>query len=255
MKIKIYFTAIAFFLAVNLPAQQFISKAVIEYEVKANIKKTMGSGTFEEMIKENLPQFKTGYYTFTFADNKSIYKFDHWDPGPKYPEWLRRSDEENVWYYDFNSGKFNMQKNVWGSNFNVEDSIKPLQWKLVPNENRVIAGFNCRKAVAKMFDSVYVFAFYTDEILIPGGPCSINGLPGMILGVTIPRLYTSWIATKVMLNGVNESAIKPVAVKKNYSMLTLKNTVEDRTKDWYSDGNDADEVKQQKHRFIWGVML
>ena len=77
----------------------------------------------------------------------------------------------------------------------------------------------------------------------------------MILGVTIPRLYTSWIATKVMLNGVNESAIKPVAVKKNYSMLTLKNTVEDRTKDWYSDGNDADEVKQQKHRFIWGVML
>ena len=36
---------------------------------------------FEEMLKENLPQFKTGYYTFTFADNKSVYKFDRWGRG------------------------------------------------------------------------------------------------------------------------------------------------------------------------------
>jgi GLPGLI family protein len=35
-------------------------------------------------------------------------------------------------------------------------------------------------------EDVYVFAFYTDDITtISGGPCSINGLPGMILGLTI----------------------------------------------------------------------
>ncbi len=202
---------------------------------------------FEEMLKENLPQFKTAYYTFTFADNKSVYKFDRWSAGAKMPEWLRKSDEENVWYFDHNSGILNMQKNVWGSNFNVEDSIPALQWRLIPNENRVIAGFNCRKASAKMFDSVYVFAFYTDEITISGGPCSINGLPGMILGVTIPRLFTSWIATKVILNGVNESTIKPVSVKKNYSMKSLKSTLDERTKDWYDEGGDPEEQKQQKN--------
>ena len=43
----------------------------------------MGNGVFEEMLKENLPQFKTAYYNLTFADNKSIYKFDHWDAGAK----------------------------------------------------------------------------------------------------------------------------------------------------------------------------
>ncbi|MDQ6757432.1 MAG: GLPGLI family protein [Bacteroidota bacterium] len=251
---KIFIIAIISIALKNVQAQQFISRAVIEYEVKSNIKKTMGSGTFEEMIKENLPTFKTGYYTFTFADNKSIYKFNHWDPAVKIPDFLRKSDEENVWYYDYTSGKFNMQKNVYGSNFNVEDSIASLQWKLT-NENRIIAGFNCRKAVAKIFDSVYVFAFYTDEILIPGGPCSINGLPGMILGVTIPRLYTSWIATKVMVNGVDENVIKPIAVKKNYSMTNLRTTVNERTKDWYNGGQNADEVRQQKHRFIWNVLL
>ena len=257
MKIKILFlVTIGIFLISGLYAQQFISKAMIEYEMKANIKKTMGNGVFEEMLKENLPQFKTAYYTFTFADNKSVYKFDRWDAGAKMPEWLRKSDEENVWYFDHNTGRLNMQKNVWGSDFNIEDSIPALQWKLIPNENRIIAGFNCRKAVAKMFDSVYVFAFYTDEITITGGPCSINGLPGMIMGVTIPRLFTSWIATKVTLNGVDESMIKPVSVKKNYSMKTLKSTLVERTKDWYSDDEtENEENKQQKARFIWGTML
>jgi GLPGLI family protein len=253
MKIKIIFTVLGFLAVMSLPAQQFISKAVIEYEVKANIKKTLGSNMWDEMMKENLPTFKTGYYTYTFANNKSIYKFSHWEPNLKIPKFLKDSDEENVWYTDFNTGIINMQKNVYGSNFNVEDTMPPLQWRLT-NESRMIAGFNCRKAVAIMFDSVYVFAFYTDEIMIPGGPCSINGLPGMILGMTIPRLYTSWIATKVMLNGVNESAIKPVQAKKYNTLENLKATLNERTKDWYRWG-DAAEMKQQKARFEWTTLL
>ncbi len=245
---------IALFFIASSQAQQFISKAVIEYEVVSNIQKTMGNNTWADMLKENMPKFKTGYYNFTFADNKSVYKFDHW-PEQKIPEFMRKSDEENVWYYDYSSGKYNIQKNVWGSNFNISDSIPKLEWRLT-NESRLIAGFNCRKAVAKMFDSVYVFAFYTDEILISGGPCSINGLPGMILGVTIPRLFTSWIATKVMVNTVDEKVIKPVYAKKNYSMQEIRNTLIERTKGWYSD-DEAENVdeQQQKARFIWGTML
>ncbi|MBA2250810.1 MAG: GLPGLI family protein [Chitinophagaceae bacterium] len=255
MKTRIYFLAFALFSFCFTKAQQFINKAVIVYEVKSNIKKTMGNNMWDDMLKENMPQFKTGYYNFTFANNKSIYKFDHWDEKSKMPEFMRKSDEENVWYTDYNTGTFAMQKNVWGSNFNVEDSIPALQWKLT-NENRVIAGFNCRKAVAKMFDSVYVYAFYTDEITISGGPCTINGLPGMILGVTIPRLYTSWIATKIMLSSVPENSIKAVDAKKNYSMIWLKKTLVDRTKDWYSEDEDnKDDNRQQKNRFIWTTML
>ena len=253
MKIKVYFLLAALLSVAGLHAQQFISKGVIEYEVKSNIQKTMGNNTFADMIKEKLPTFKTGYYTFTFADNKSVYKFDHWDEKVKLPDFLKKSDEENVYYYDYNAGKLNIQKNVWGSNFNIEDSIPPLQWKL-SNENRIIAGFNCRKAVTKIFDSMYVLAYYTDEVIIPGGPCSINGLPGMILGVTIPRLFTSWIATKVMVNDVPESKIKPVAVKKNYDLNTLKATVYNRVKDWTTDEKN-DEEKQQKNRFVWNILL
>ena len=258
MKIKagILIVAITIFSQQRIHAQQFIAKAVIEYEVTANIKKTMGNGTFADMLKDQLPQFKTGYYDFTFANNKSIYKFDHWnDESKKIPQWWRKSDEDNIWFCNYETGKMNMKKNIDGAEINIEDSIPTLKWRIT-NENRVLAGFNCRKAVAVMFDSVYVFAFYTDEIMISGGPCSINGLPGMILGVTIPRLYTSWIATKVMLNGVDEKEIKPVSVKKSYDLKFLETTITERTKDWYSDDEtENNEIKQQKARFMWGTLL
>ena len=168
---------------------------------------------------------------------------------------MRKSDEDNIWYADYNTGKLNIQKNMYGSDLVVEDSIRDLQWRLT-NENRIIAGFNCRKAVAIIFDSVYVFAFYTDEITIPGGPCSISGLPGTIMGVTIPRLYTSWIATKVMVNDVDVSSIKPIASKKPFNMKSLEAFLVERTKDEYSD--DAEEnkdYKQQIARFKWTTML
>jgi GLPGLI family protein len=234
-------------------AQQFIDKAVIEYEVKTNAKKRMGNGSWAEMFKDQMSQFKTGYYTYTFADNKSIYKFDHWDEKSKVPEFLKKSDEENIWYFDFTAGKFNMQKDVIGSKFYVSDSIPVIQWRLT-NENREIAGFNCRKAVGKIMDSVYVFAFYTDEITIPGGPCSINGLPGMILGLTIPRMFVSYIATKVMLNGVNTALIKPVEAKKNYTYATLKLTIKERIKEWVNEDDDEDG-KMWMNQFVWSIYL
>ena len=252
MKSKIFILLIIAFAQLRTNAQQFITKAKIEYEVKANIQKTMGNGTFDNMLKDQMPTFKTGYYDFIFADNKSVYKFDYWsEESKKVPQWWRKSDEDNVWYYNYNTDKYNNQKSLFGTNINLEDTIPKLKWRIT-NDTRVIAGFNCRKAVSIIFDSVYVFAFYTDEIMISGGPCSINGLPGMILGVTIPRLYTSWIATKVMLNNVDETAIKPVASKKTYTMKFLETTINDRLSDWTPD--DEDE-KQQRARYVWSMML
>lgn len=252
MKAGIYLVVAMLFCTLQLTAQQFLNKAVIEYEVKTNVKKTMGNNSWDEMLKEAMPQFKTGYYTYTFADNKSIYKFDHWEAKGKVPEFMRRNDEENVWYFDHDNNKFYMKKNVFGSDFITEDSIPVIKWKMV-NENRMIAGFNCRKAVGQISDSVYVFAFYTDEILIPGGPCSINGLPGMILGVTIPRMFTSWIATKIMVNNVVVSDIKPVTAKKYFTLATLKSTIKERTKDWVR--SDDPDSKKWMEQLFWNILL
>lgn len=252
MKTKIFIIVLSLFIMVNTNAQQFVNKAVIEYEVKTNIKKTMGNGVWDEMMKDALPTFKTGYYKYSFADNKSVFKFDRWEEGLKIPDWYKKSDEENIWYIDFNSNRFNMQKNIFGSNFNIDDTIPLMEWRL-SNESRVIAGYNCRKASARIMDSVYVFAFYTDEITISGGPCSINGLPGMVLGLTIPRMYTSWIATKIDIEKVDEKSIVPVAAKKYYTAANFKSSIKERTKEWFSD--DDPDSKKWIEQFYWRISL
>ncbi|HEY5370008.1 MAG TPA: GLPGLI family protein [Hanamia sp.] len=258
MKIKLSIIALLLFLFDVSHAQIFIDQAKIEYEVKSDVKKTIGSGSWDEQLKDKISRFKTGVFTLTFSNDKSIYQFDRWSE-PKLPDFILKQngdDEQDKYYYDYNSGKFNMQKNVYGTDINIADSITKLKWKLV-NENREIAGFNCRKAVAILFDSVYVFAFYTEEITLPGGPASFQGLPGVIMGVTIPRLYTSWIATKVMVNGVDASAIKPIDAKKTITMTDFKSLIKDRTSDWYSpdDPDENKEAQQQKARFIWETLL
>lgn len=237
----------------NVKAQLFIDKAVIEFEVKTNVKKTMGTGQWADMLKENMPQFKTAYYQYSFSGNKSIYKFNRWDDGPKVPEFMRRDDEQQIYFFDYNTNKTFQQKAIVGSNFFLEDSISKIDWRLT-NESRVIAGFNCRKAIGKIMDSVYVFAFYTDEILIPGGPCTINGLPGMILGVTIPRMYVSFIATKLTISNVIEDEIKPVTAKKFSSKAALKTLITERSKEWSSSDDDEDS-KAWRNQFIWKALL
>lgn len=255
MKIKMLMIAVFLFLFVVSHAQIFIDQAKIEYEVKSDVKKTMGNDSWDEQLKDKIPRFKIGVFTLTFSNDKSIYQFDHWGE-PKLPGNMLNGDDGDKYFYNYNSGNFNMQKNVYQSAVNIADTIPKLKWKLV-NENREIAGFNCRKAVAILFDSVYVFAFYTEEITLPGGPASFQGLPGLIMGVTIPRLYTSWIATKVMVNGVNVSSIKPIAAKKAITMNDFKSVVKERTSDWYSsdDPDEAKEQAQQKARFIWETLL
>lgn len=253
MKTILFFITVLFF-TLTSNAQQFVDKAVIEYEVNTNLKKTMSNDSWDEMMKENLSDLKISYFNYTFDANKSIFKFDRWSPKTRIPKYQKEADEENIWFFDFTTGKMNMQKQIVGTNFVIADSIRKIEWKIT-NENREIAGYNCRKAVGKIMDDVYVFAFYTDDITISGGPCSISGLPGMILGLTIPRLYTSYIATKVDVTFNNASEIKPIAAKKTYDLKELKTLIEEKTKDWFSYGEDKEENTRQKNMFLWNAFL
>jgi len=115
----------------------------------------------------------------------------------------------------------------------------------MPNETREIAGFICRKAQAVIFDSVYIFAFYTDEITVSGGPMGIHGLPGMIMGITIPRMFTSWIATKLQINGVNTNIIAAPTKGKKKQATELEASVRKATKDWGTWGQQS----------VWNIFL
>ena len=230
--------------AISAKSQQFINSGMIEYEVRVNNHRMFGDGLFAQMFKDKMPNFSTTYYHLTFNDNKTIYKFDRLNEKDKLP-WGTNNAEDNVWYNDFNNYTRVNQKSVFGETYILSDSSLKLEWKLVPNETRDIAGFNCRKAQAVIFDSVYVFAFYTDEITVSGGPMGIHGLPGMIMGITIPRMFTSWIATKLQVNGVNTNIIAAPTKGKKKAAVELKQSVEKATKDWGTWGRQS----------VWNIFI
>ena len=243
-KMKRLLFAIFIFPAIATHAQQFISSGMLEYEVRVNNHRMFGDGIFAEMFKDKMPQFSTTYYHLTFNDNKAIYKFDRLNEKDKLP-WGSNNAEDNLWYSDYINHTYVDQKFVFDNTYLLSDSLMKINWKLVPNETREIAGFNCRKAQGIIFDSVYVFAFYTDEITVSGGPMGIQGLPGMILGITIPRMFTSWIATKLQVVGVNTSIISPPTKGKKKGGNELKLSVEKATKDWGRWGQQS----------VWNIFL
>ena len=227
---KKIFVVIALLAGNLLPAQQFITSGLIEYEVRRNNHKMFGDGIWAEMAKDRFPQFSTSYYHLSFSGNKAVYKYDHKDERTKMP-WGNEG-EDNVWFSDYGSGIYTHQKFVFDNTYLLSDSLMHIDWKVAPNETREIAGFNCRKAVGIIFDSVYVFAFYTDEIITSGGPMGISGLPGMILGITIPRMFTSWVATRVQLTGYDPRQIVAPAKGKKKVASELRETVQKDTSDW-----------------------
>lgn len=241
---KKIFASLITLTAIAVNSQQFISSGMIEYEVRVNNHRMFGDGFFAEMFKDKMPNFSTTYYRLTFNDNKTIYKFDRLNEKDKMP-WGTNNAEENVWYNDFNTGTRISQKFVFDQTYLLADSLMKMDWKLVPNETREIAGFNCRKAQAIIFDSVYVFAFYTDEITVSGGPMGIHGLPGMIMGITIPRMFTSWIATKLQVTGVNTGIIAAPTKGKKKPAAELKVSVEKATKDWGTWGRQS----------VWNIFI
>ena len=156
---KIVFIIALMACMIGVSAQQYISSGLVEFEVRTNNHKTFGDGIWAEMWKDKIPQFSTSWYHFTFNENKAVYKFNRLDERTKLP-WGNNNAEDNFWFNDYSSGTFTDQKFVFDNTYLLQDSLMQIDWKLVPNETREIAGFNCRKAVGKIFDSVYVFAFF-----------------------------------------------------------------------------------------------
>jgi GLPGLI family protein len=214
---------------------QFIVKGKIEFERKVNLHKQMDNdqdGAWREMMKKAMPPVKTSYFDLLFDNHKTLYR-----PGREIattqsiPEWINGPATDNTVYTDLEKEMFASQKTVFESTFNISDSTKKFKWKITA-DTRTIAGFECRKATTIIMDSVFVFAFYSDQITTPGGPESFNGLPGMILGVAIPRMNTTWFATKLQLEEIKPSDLTPPKKGKKTTLTSLTEILQDTMKNW-----------------------
>jgi len=223
--------------------QQFIVEGKIEFERKTNQHAFLDENNmWDEMAKKDLPKFVTYYQDLYFKGNRTLYRVG------REPDQVQRKswsvlDPDEVIASNLDSGSAISQKSFFMDTYLVSDYIRKIDWKISP-EIRKIAGFDCRKATGKVLDSIVVIAFYTDEIVTSGGPESFTGLPGMILGIAIPRMHTTWYATKLSLVEVTDKDL--VAPKKGKKMTGAVYSAEVKNilKRW------GDEAVKRTYQFL-----
>lgn len=227
---------------------QFTAQGKINYERRTNIKlkyQTEEQGEFMKSIIDKLAPFTISEFSLAFNENQTRYQFEkEQDVTGLTFNWGKVAKENKV-VTDFKAGKVTAQKEVYESTYLVEDSVRRFQWK-IEDEVRNIAGYNCRKAVTRIGDSVVVVAFYTEQIMVSGGPEGFNGLPGMILGLAIPRLFTTWFATQVTLTVPDISPLVAERKTKKVNNIQLMEALKKGTADW-SGGYGT--------RISWWLML
>ncbi len=240
MRTTLILICIACFAATGQSQDRFFGRIKVEFEKTTSVRQLYkdlesDDDRWYEQIKDRLPVTSLNYYDFIGDSTASLFR-----PGKEVPadprSWYRPVADKNVVYTDFKSGTTVSQKPVYEETFLVLDSLRKIKWKIT-GDIRTIAGYDCRKAIGIMDDTIAIFAFYTDELMIPGGPEGVNGLPGMILGMGIPRLHATWFATKVEVFDVN---MKPVAAPTKGKKVTreeMTRSLEKVLRQWGSYGS------------------
>lgn len=243
MQKKLFIFITGFILAnTSFSQTHFISGGKIEFERRINIWATL-KGEFAEQLKKSTPQYKTDYFNYEFQKNQSIYKPGR-ESDSKVAFFGAAPANDNIVFSNFANGQSVSQKNVYEKTYLIEDSLRSATWKIT-DDFREIAGFNCRRATTIIMDSVFVVAFYTDEIMISGGPESLNGLPGMILGLVINKLHTTWYATKISITDFDPKSITPPGKGMKVDNKKLFETIFSTFSKWGVDAAIA----------MWSVMI
>lgn len=200
--------------ALRAQSVQFVSSGQITFERKVNtyaamsifLKETERMSDndvaiyMQQQYRSNNLQFWTDSFYLYFDSTRTLYKPANDEMGFSKSFQIPVAYKNRV-YSDLRAGIADTEKQAFEKSSFIRDSLKSVRWKLT-DETREIAGYQCYRANALLFDSIYIVAFYTDQILCKGGPESFNGLPGMILGIAIPHKHITLFATSVNTDAV-----------------------------------------------------
>lgn len=231
--------------------EKFVPYGKITFEKKINLQRSLENSRLPQEAREKVKKYQNSNWDLIFDQHRSLYK-----PGARADEEESRgfflfslSKPSNEIYSDYSQNRRVLKRSVMDDNYLLTDTIPVLNWKIM-HELRTIAGYECRKAIGIIHDTVYVVAFYTDEILLRGGPEGFSGLPGMILGLAIPRYHTTWFATKVEAFTNHQAELIPATKGKRIEtqkdlekLLELFTRYEDDKKE------KSEEVKKRLYGF------
>lgn len=195
MKQCIFFLICLLFPAIgSAQNMQLFYSGEIEYEYQINqyarIGKLLDNPASREKYRNQIlalqnNRFQNRTYSFKFDKSGSIFELMTQAEGNTNIDFAIGIPTLDV-FTDFASDSIYIKKNVIGQIYEIHEEAVPIVWKFT-DERMDILGFECRRANGILFDSVYVVAFYCPDIPLNGGPSIFGGLPGLILGVSIPQ--------------------------------------------------------------------
>lgn len=173
---------------------------------------------------------RTKEYKYTlmsdFKSEKAVFYLDTVINRPikgKESYWI---EPENVVSFSFKKdNNYYKKESVFNNNFYVFNTRDFSYDWTITNENRVIAGFNCTKAISNVKNNK-VIAWFANDIPINYSPLNLNGLPGLILEVE---------------NFFNTITIESISYSEDTNLLDTK-LGEVATK--YHNEKGGDEIKE-----------
>ncbi|MCA1965159.1 MAG: GLPGLI family protein [Flavobacterium sp.] len=135
---------------------------------------------------------------------------------------VKTSSDTVYFYKEFEENKLYSEEKIFTKIFNVKDSLRIFDWDIV-NDTVSILGYKCFKAKTK-FRGREFEAFFTTDIQMADGPAKYNGLPGLILKVSIINsgAVYSIEATKIVLTQENTKISNPFDEKKCITFSEFK---------------------------------
>ncbi|WP_316818900.1 GLPGLI family protein [Pedobacter nyackensis] len=235
----------------NIKGQDtFLPYGKITFEKKVNLVRALENSDLPPEAREKMQKYITSNWELYFDQNKSLYKPAKKENNPPGLFSFTLGKQTNEIYTNYSKNQRVLKRNIMDDHYLLTDTIPKVNWKIM-HDARTIAGYECRKAIGIIYDTVYVVAFYTDEILLRGGPEGFGGLPGTILGLAIPRYNTTWFATKV--NGFENHLTEIVPStngKKIETEKDLKKLIELYTRYDLDKKEKAEEARKRIYGFI-----
>ena len=199
----------------SLFAQDFQGVATYKTQRKLDVKIDSTQVGGSEMQKQLMDMLKKQFqktYILTFDKNSSLYKEDEALAPPSTGGSvmvISSTGGSGALFKDIKNQSFTNQKETFGKQFIIKDSLKPIEWEL-HSDTKNIGNYTCYKATytkeieemsTMTFSSsdnennddasktspetktITVTAWYTPQIPVSNGPDNYQGLPGLILEV------------------------------------------------------------------------
>jgi GLPGLI family protein len=235
---KILIAGCIFLTTTIVQAQQKEGKVTYERVSKIQIHINDGNDEMQNM----LPKTRTDNFELIFGNNQSLWKQaekeaedDGGFGGGGVQIRMFGGGTDDVLYNNFETGKKTEQRDMFEKKFIIDDSIRPLKWKMT-GETKSILNHNCMKATAtqtssstrmtmdngkmerkQVEDTSLIVAWFASDIPVSAGPADYQGqLPGLILELDVADGRQTFKATEISAKA-DLALIKEPTGKKHYT--------------------------------------